>query len=76
MSRVPYRALMRPQRTPPVPRPGFSPEPLVPLLPPEPALVVEQPVVELVEVAPEPAPVPPPPLGVTIGDPTTVAGRA
>lgn len=53
MSRVPYRALMRPQRTPPVQRPGFFPDPPSPRSS-EPAPVVEEPVVE---VAPEPEPV-------------------
>ncbi len=53
MSRIPYRALMRPQRTPPVQRPGFFPDPPAPVAaPPEPeAPVVEAPVVE---EAPEP----------------------
>ena len=50
MSRIPYRALMRPQRTPPVQRPGFFPEPPAPVAaPPAPepeAPVVEAPVVE------------------------------
>ena len=57
MSRIPYRALMRPQRTPPVQRPGFFPEPPAPVAaPPAPepeAPVVEAPVVD-VEAPPEP----------------------
>ena len=68
MSRIPYRALMRPQRTPPVQRPGFFPEPPAPVAaPPAPepeapvveAPVVEEPVVEepVVEVEAPPEPV-------------------
>jgi hypothetical protein len=70
MSRIPYRALMRPQRTPPVQRPGFFLAPPVPVaasVAPEPAPIeplIEQPVVgetaiePVVEAAPEPVGVP------------------